>query len=79
MLRKRGTPLLLALAVAFGAAAAGCEGDETVVEDEGNGSGESTEDGGGDGETTEDEGGNGEGEDSGDGGGDDSDLDVDVG
>jgi hypothetical protein len=83
MRRNRGAPILLALAVAFGAVATGCEGDETVVEDEENGGTEEGEDNGGTdkgngGETTEDEG-DGEGEDSGNGGGDDSDLDVDVG
>jgi hypothetical protein len=78
MRRNRGAPILLALTVAFGAVATGCEGDETVVEDEENGGTDGGEDNGGDGETTEDEG-DGGGEDSGNGGGDDSDLDVDVG
>jgi hypothetical protein len=77
--RNRKAPLFLALAIAFGTVAAGCEGDDTVVEEDENGGGETTEDEGGDGETTEDEGGDGGGEDSGDGGGDDSDVDVDVG
>lgn len=87
MRRTGGAPLLLALAVALGTVAAGCEGDQTVVEDDGNGGtveegddggtegGEDTGDGGDDsGDGGDDSGDGGEGE-----GGDDTDLDVDVG
>jgi hypothetical protein len=71
MRRYRGAPLLLALAVAFGAVAAGCEGDDTVIEDD-----EGTlEDDGDEGDGGED--GSGDGE-SGDGGGGDAEVDVDY-
>lgn len=81
MRRTGGAPLLLALAVAFGTVAAGCEGDQTVVEDDGNGGTVEEGDDGGTGDGGEDTGDGGD--DSGDGGegegGDDTDLDVDVG
>jgi hypothetical protein len=77
MRRARRAPLFLAVALAFGAVAAGCGGDETVVED---GNGGTVEDGDGGGNGGDGNGdGNGEDGDGGGGDGGDDDLDVDVG